>query len=89
VPALGAPTYYQVRLYRLTLRPDGFLSRTIVATLYTPETQLRLPPGLLTAGQNYFIQMNAYLKPGVDPSNPLKDSPVSHYVPALTGVFTP
>lgn len=89
VPALGAPTYYQVRLYRLTLRPDGFLSRTTVATLYTPETQLRLPPGLLTAGQNYFVQLNAYLKPGVDPSNPFKDSPVSHSAPALTGVFTP
>ncbi|WP_375771109.1 hypothetical protein NR798_09475 [Archangium gephyra] len=89
VPALGTPTYYQLRLYRLTLRSDGFLSRSSVANLYTAETQLRLPPGLLTAGQNYFIQVNAYLRPGADPSNPFKDSPVSHYAPALTGVFSP
>ncbi|ATB43620.1 hypothetical protein CYFUS_009100 [Cystobacter fuscus] len=89
VPALGTPTYYQLRLYRVSVMADGSVSRQSMATLYTPETQLRLPPGMLATDRHYYVQVTAYLRPGVDPSNPFKDSPVSHYAPAVTGVFKP
>ncbi|AKJ00955.1 Branched-chain amino acid ABC transporter, amino acid-binding protein [Archangium gephyra] len=89
VPALGAPTYYQLRLYRLFSLADGTTSRQSVAAFYTPQTQLRLPPGLLTAGESYYVQVVSSLRPGADPSNPYKDSPVSHSASALTGVFKP
>jgi hypothetical protein len=88
-PALGAPTYYQLRLYRLYAFPDGSTARQTLAYFYTPQTQLRLPPGILVAGENYYFQVVSYLMPGVDPSNPYQGSPVMHSASAVTGVFKP
>lgn len=88
-PTLGTPTYYQLRLYRLFASADGFLNRSPVANLYTPQTQLRLPPGLLNPGQNYYVQVVSYWKPGTDPSNPYTQSAVSHSASAVTGTFMP
>jgi hypothetical protein len=89
-PALGVPTYYQLRLYRLYTAPGSTsLSRVLVTQLYTPQTQLRLPPELLVPGENYYLQVVSYYRPGVDPSNPFRSSAVSHYAQAFTGVFKP
>ncbi len=89
-PTLGVPTHYQLRLYRLYTAPgSSFLSRQLVTYLYTPQTQLRLPPELLLPGENYYLQVSSYYRPGTDPSNPYRSSVTNHVAQAFTGVFKP
>ncbi|ATB31214.1 PKD domain-containing protein [Melittangium boletus] len=85
---LGTPSHYNLRLYRLYLSGNTVL-RQYVASLYTPLTQLRLPPGLLIPGERYFLQVAAYYEPNGNPNNPFRDSSISHMASTFTGTFTP
>jgi hypothetical protein len=88
-PSLGVPTSYAVRVYRL-FASSGSTRRTLVGTFTTSgQTQVRLPPGVLTAGQSYYIHLTAYLEPGFDPLKPFLSRPVSHSAAAATGLFQP
>ena len=82
-PLLGIPNLYSVRVYRFTATSSGSTTRTLVGTLNTTETQLRLPPNFLVATGNsiFAIQVYAYSE--------LHNGIANHYASALTSGFTP
>jgi hypothetical protein len=82
-PLLGLPNLYAVRVYRFTATSSGSTTRTLVGTLNTTETQLRLPPNFLVATGNsiFAIQVYAYSEPHNGTAN--------HYASVLTSGFTP
>jgi len=88
-PSLGTASRYSVRVYELVATATGGTSRVTVANLSTPQTQLRLPPGLLADGKTYFLQFNTLFMPGFDPNMPYRSGPESDYVTTLTGRFQP
>jgi hypothetical protein len=78
-----------VRVYELVATSTGGTSRVTVAGFATPQTQLRLPPGLLAAGKTYFLQLTTTANPGYEPSTPYKYGPEYDYVTMLSGKFQP
>jgi hypothetical protein len=88
-PSLGVASRYTLRVYELVATATGGTSRVTVANLSTPQTQLRLPPGLLVAGKTYFFQFNTIAMPGFDPNMPYKSGSEYDYVTTLTGKFQP
>ncbi len=67
-PAVGTADAYEVRIFRLYLAP-GDPSVTFmetVATFLTARREVRLPPGVLEAGQSYVARVGALRTPGVD-----------------------
>jgi hypothetical protein len=87
-PTVGTVTRYNVRLNRLFLS-GGLVQRVTQASFYTPQTQLRIPPGLLLPGETYFLQVYAYSEPGYDNTKPYLGTATSHFATALTGKLQP
>lgn len=88
-PSLGTPTSYAVRVYELYATSTGGTNRVQVTNLTTNQTQLRLPPGVLTLGKHYYLQVTAVFQPGEDLSRPYMIRPVYHSAMAVTGRFQP
>ncbi|MCP3140500.1 Ig-like domain-containing protein [Pyxidicoccus xibeiensis] len=88
-PLLGEPTSYTVRLYRLSATSANGTTRTLMRSFFTTESQLRLPPGLLVAGRNYHLLVQANRQVGGDMSSPDFDAPWSTTAPTFTGRFQP
>jgi hypothetical protein len=88
-PSVGSPDYYSLRLYELFATSSGVTSRLQLTTLNTTQTQLRLPPGVLTAGKSYYVQVMAVSQPGMDPNKPSMLRPTYHTAMAVTGRFKP
>ncbi len=65
-PVLGMPTGYVVYLRHLTLSGTSTKS-TAIARLYTAENSVTVPPGLMTAGEAYYLLIRANASPGWDP----------------------
>jgi hypothetical protein len=62
-PALGTAELYRVYLRRQdAVAPHGQL----VAVFYTAATSLRIPNGLMTAGQSYWVEIDAAADPDAD-----------------------
>jgi hypothetical protein len=88
-PSVGTPDYYSLRLYELFATSSGATSRLQLTTFTTAQTQLRLPPGVLTPGKSYYLQVTAVSQPGMDPNKPSMKMPVYHSAMAVTGRFKP
>ncbi|MBM7118848.1 Ig-like domain-containing protein [Archangium primigenium] len=86
--AIDTTTHYQVRLQRFVFF-GTYAYREHVATLSTSATQVRLPPGLLVAGERYLLQVVSTFAPAKDANNPFDDSLVRYTASALSGVFSP
>jgi hypothetical protein len=63
-PAIGTPTFY--RLVVNKLGTDG--SVVPVATIFTKNTFVRVPPGVLVSGSFYALQLSAVSSNGLDPT---------------------
>jgi hypothetical protein len=64
-PATGTPTGYRVSVYALAL--TGTTSNIQpVLDLFTKDHSMMIPAGILSAGNEYFFQVRAFLTPGVD-----------------------
>jgi len=88
-PSVGTAHYYLVRVYELLATSTGGTSRLQVTLLTTTQTQVRLPPGVLTAGKYYYLQVSAAFEPMADPNRPYLRGPVYHTAMAVTGRFQP
>jgi hypothetical protein len=87
-PAVGAPSLYRMWLYRVERQPEGLRWRQI-ASLMTADTRLRLPPGLLEAGQSYSMTVEARVGEGLSVAAPYKCPARSGRASVWTGVFQP
>jgi hypothetical protein len=67
-PTLGAADAYELRIFRLYSPPGDptFLRPEEVATFLTAQRRVRVPPGVLSAGQAYVVRIAALRTPGVD-----------------------
>jgi hypothetical protein len=64
-PATGTPTGYRVSVYALTLTGATSTSQQVL-DLFTKDHTMVIPGGVLTAGNEYFFQVRAFLTPSVD-----------------------
>jgi hypothetical protein len=85
---LNHPSYYTVLVIQLTTEsPTGM--QNLVGML-TTDTQVRLPSGYLTPGQQYFIRFNAVYDPGGgSPAQPFISGFPYGYAMSLTRNFSP
>lgn len=58
-PSVGTPSWYLVRVIRLSADAMGNAVKQPLAVLRTDQTSMTLPPGILTAGQTYVIAIAA------------------------------
>jgi len=61
-PTLGTPTRYGIQVVEI-LAPGTATQTRFVAQISTPNTALRLPPGILQSGHFYAFQMSAWDAP--------------------------
>jgi hypothetical protein len=64
-PAEGTATHYWLRIRELFVDMDRTRSRP-VASVFTADTQLLLPPDILEPGKSYFFQLISVNDPGRD-----------------------
>lgn len=89
-PATGTPTVYVVRLYELSNNgSNGTQVSAARAWLYTPETSVRLPPGLLASGKHYFVRVTALVAPRWSDARPFQTWGDVAYADALSTRFSP
>jgi hypothetical protein len=88
-PAVGQATGYTVEIYRL-FTDGSFSQQELAGELYTTSISIQLPPGLLTAGNNYFFCLSAIDEPGVDYTTaPFRHSFPRGVAQSLSGVIAP
>jgi hypothetical protein len=83
-PSLGTPAIYTVTIRRLD--PMGGLTRT-VASFWTNETSLAIPPGLMAPGAFYYVRVGTGGQ--WNPKSPFKRGNTSAFAAAVTGVVSP
>lgn len=92
VPARGSPERYVIEIYRLGVNSSGATSADYIAQIFTSATRIRIPAGILAAGQSYFANITAIeYGTGVDVSKKILPIPRMPYGQAtlLTGTFAP
>jgi hypothetical protein len=87
-PALGRPTLYQVGIARLEATVDEPRQVT-VATAYTAQTSLRLPPQLLQRGEWYRVEIVAIASERVGITSPRRNSLPRLEAACLTAPLSP
>ncbi len=88
-PTVGTATYYLVTVYQL-LNSGGNTVATGVATMSTQKATLRIPTGLLTAGQAYVFGVSAYYIPGLNfAKNPMFLGPTTARADIISGMMQP
>jgi hypothetical protein len=59
-PAIGTPTLYSIGVFEVGVNPNNNrTTRTLVATIFTPNRSFTLLPGTLKTGKRYVFQMSA------------------------------
>jgi hypothetical protein len=65
VPTTGTPTGYRMTVNRLSITGSGSAYQPVL-DLFTNDRTIVIPDGVLTAGNEYFFIIRAYLVPSVD-----------------------
>lgn len=88
-PAVGHADMYYLVVSQLSIS-NGATTYTSPAGIFTTGTGLTIPPGLLLAGQKYFLTVHALSFPGVDlVQNPLAAEKIgSASSSVLSGMLT-
>lgn len=79
-PSFGTADQYVIMVWRLGTNATE-TTRTKAATLYTQDTSVRVPPGILQAGNKYFVQVIALSTP----NSTLATKPVERSFPLSYG----
>jgi hypothetical protein len=88
-PSLGTATDYVVTVLQVG-NNSGYTMSTKIANLYTTNTQMTIPPGVLSAGQTYAFVIRALHRPGVDATqHPFRHTFDEAVCDSLTAFTTP
>ncbi len=89
-PALGTADWYAVTVCRIQISVASGTDLPAVATFYTTATELQLPTGVMTAGAQYAILVEAEVTPGRDITT-APFAPVSQgaYAATISAALTP
>jgi hypothetical protein len=87
-PTLGTPQRYRLSIDRIA-NVNGTTRAQARFTVDTAQTSVTLPAGILTAGQSYVVQLNAYSTgSALDPAFGVFALPY-HSAGVVSGVLTP
>ncbi|HEX8437513.1 hypothetical protein, partial [Archangium sp.] len=78
-PALGTPNLYQVIVRRLSIDSRGNTRSAQVGSVYTRDTQVRMPADLMVAGQSYVLSIAAIQNTASTSYQPYRDTLPSAY----------
>jgi len=88
-PAVGSPTYYTVRIRRMSAGLTGGVLKADVARIFTAGTQVVVPPGILQPGSYYDVRVTAVVQPGHSIATlPYESQWPTHTAPAFSGLLT-
>jgi hypothetical protein len=88
-PRVGTPSGYRAYLSQLTASGSA-TTTTFLANLNTETTSVQIPPGLLTAGGVYLLEIRARHKVGLDlAASPERDSLPGAGANCVTETFSP
>jgi hypothetical protein len=87
-PELGSDVSYVIRVETLS-NVNGAGRATVAASLYTKDTQVVLPPGILGAGSSYFVRIRAIVTPIDITAHPFRNTAAFAVADAFSNVFTP
>ena len=88
-PTLGTGTYYSVQIYQLA-NDGGNTTKTSIAILYTEQTSLLIPTGVLSAGQAYVFKVRAWYVPGISfAKTPFMYGPTYAFADVVSGMLQP
>jgi hypothetical protein len=87
-PSLGTPSSYAVHV-RAIVNASGATRFNYAGSVYTRDTSVTLPPGLLASGQRYFFVVTAYSEPVDFDATPLQDAYPLGFAEALLAPVTP
>jgi hypothetical protein len=65
-PTVGSVTDYRVVIFQLGVNASGRSTATRLAVLHTTATSLQIPPGILTTGSSYLLDINSDYRAGED-----------------------
>ncbi len=88
-PQLGTASHYVVSVHQLYLRSSTQTGQRLLAQLYTTQTRLPLPPGLLKSGESYVFRVAAQARPGYDSAHPLRSALPASTAATLSTRVTP
>ena len=89
-PALGAPTSYDVHIFRVSPTDTGATQQQHVLSLVTKQSPAVIPPGILQPGSAYYVQVKARLTPGQDVERaPNRATTAKASANTVTSVFSP
>src|SRR5262249_1817641 len=87
-PAVGTPAHYAVHIEKLT-NNNGATPTPIIANLYTKDTKLDIPSGVLADGNTYFIRVTA-VETQIDvTAHPFRTSLESARADAFSNLISP
>jgi hypothetical protein len=89
-PALGTPTRYTVFVYQLTISPTKEVTGSVVVgRLITQETQVSVPPGIMSSGNYYYFKFETGYQGGLAPQTLLAFGSPNCGAAAVSGAVTP
>lgn len=87
-PAVGAPTFYVVHIEKLA-NNNGATQATVIADLYTKDTKVDVPPGLLADGSTYFISVRAKMAAIDVAAHPFRNTLTLARADVFSGMISP
>lgn len=88
-PSIGTASGYVVSVYRLT-EVVGLTLPDLEARLYTTQETIHLPPGVLIAGESYYLRIQAVARAAASfESAPFRRTLPESGADVLSAVFTP
>lgn len=57
-PASSATSNFRVRIWKLAVTPTGGTAFSLAVVVQTTSTAIKIPPGLLTTGETYVVQID-------------------------------
>lgn len=87
-PEVGSPDLYEVVVFRIYASGNDTSSAKI-AHLYTPNTHLRIPPGLLAQGETYYFRVWGSTSPADRSARPLLYALPMYSAGSFTALVSP
>jgi ZU5 domain-containing protein len=72
---VGHPAFYRITISRLFVNAQGRTGKQTIANILTPNTTLKLPPGIVQSGSTYVFQLMSVASTSINAATLLATSP--------------
>jgi hypothetical protein len=89
-PSLGTPSWYVATIDRIQITVDSGTSFVPVASLFTTQTSIDVPIGVMTHGESYVVFVEANVTPGRDlETAPFANVQTGAFASAISAAIAP